>query len=205
MNAVELANLLGVHYNTIYNMIKKGELKAEKVGRKYEVDEVQAQRLIKAKDSYNLKLNRDAIINPTVETLESEKYKVSIELLENIKVIAEKYEIVLRAKDRKNLKLEDDAVKSRIEKIMNYDYTKKLIDNSKEICKLNEMIEIFKSIHQMSFHDKKQDVGIRKELRIIENESIQSNFLYTFDKLPTEFLEFEKEEDECSFSYHISD
>lgn len=49
MNAKELAKAVGVHHNTIYNMIKKGELKAEKKNKTYEVDENQAQKLIESK------------------------------------------------------------------------------------------------------------------------------------------------------------
>ncbi len=49
MNAKELANKLGVHYNTIYKKIKDGDLKANKVGKSYEVDDRDAYNLIQAK------------------------------------------------------------------------------------------------------------------------------------------------------------
>lgn len=46
MNAKELAQRIGVHENTIRNMIRDGRLKAEKKGKSYEVDKEQAQELI---------------------------------------------------------------------------------------------------------------------------------------------------------------
>ena len=46
MNAKELAEKSGMHENTIRNMIKRGELRAEKSGKSYEIEEKQAQELI---------------------------------------------------------------------------------------------------------------------------------------------------------------
>ncbi len=46
MNAKELAEKSGMHENTIRNMIKRGELRAVKSGKSYEIEEGQAQKLI---------------------------------------------------------------------------------------------------------------------------------------------------------------
>lgn len=57
MNAKELSKVVGVHHNTIYNMIRTGELKAYKKNKSYEVDEYQAQKLIQSKQLLNAEEN----------------------------------------------------------------------------------------------------------------------------------------------------
>lgn len=49
MNAKELATLLGVHPNTIYNMIRSGEIKAEKNGRSFYIPNEEIERLTQKK------------------------------------------------------------------------------------------------------------------------------------------------------------
>ena len=52
MNAKSLALVLGVHYNTIYTMIRSGEIKAIRKGRELIVDDDEVERL-KAKYTNN--------------------------------------------------------------------------------------------------------------------------------------------------------
>lgn len=45
MNAKEVATLLGVHPNTIYSMIREGNIKAEKKGRSFDIPQWQVDEL----------------------------------------------------------------------------------------------------------------------------------------------------------------
>ena len=54
MNAKEVAKLLGVHPNTVYNMIRSGEIKAEKKGRSFEIPESEVKQLKHSKGIENL-------------------------------------------------------------------------------------------------------------------------------------------------------
>jgi len=45
----EVAERLGMHYNTIYNYVKSGELKAIKFKKVYRIEEEELQRFIKNK------------------------------------------------------------------------------------------------------------------------------------------------------------
>lgn len=47
MNAKSLALILGVHYNTIYKMIRSGEIKAVRKGRELIVENNEVERLKK--------------------------------------------------------------------------------------------------------------------------------------------------------------
>ena len=46
MNAKEFAEKIGVNEKTVRNMIKRGDLKAIKVGKSYNIDEEQAKEII---------------------------------------------------------------------------------------------------------------------------------------------------------------
>ena len=46
MNAKEFAEKIGVNEKTVRNMIKRGDLKAIKVGKSYNIDEEQAREMI---------------------------------------------------------------------------------------------------------------------------------------------------------------
>lgn len=48
MNARELAALLQVHPNTIYNMIKSGEIIAQKSGRSFIIENDEVERILQA-------------------------------------------------------------------------------------------------------------------------------------------------------------
>jgi len=45
----EVANRLGMHYNTIYNYVRFGELKAIKFKKVYRIEEVELEKFIKNK------------------------------------------------------------------------------------------------------------------------------------------------------------
>lgn len=91
MNAKELAEKMGVHYNTIRKKIDKGELKATKKGRSYEIDDEQAFKLIREK-KYKLSSNEilfsmDIILNFLREE-ERECFRFFVQGMDKI---AEKY------------------------------------------------------------------------------------------------------------------
>lgn len=45
----QVAEILGVHRNTIYNMVVRGEIKAVKVGRDFRITEEEVKRLKEGK------------------------------------------------------------------------------------------------------------------------------------------------------------
>lgn len=45
----EVASRLGMHYNTIYNYVRSGELKAVKFKKVYRIEEEELQKFIKNK------------------------------------------------------------------------------------------------------------------------------------------------------------
>ena len=91
MNAKELANKLGVHYNTIYKKIKEGDLKANKVGKSYEVDDIDAYDLIQAKmfslSTKEIEFGMDVILN----FLKEERRSNFRFFLQDTESIVEKY------------------------------------------------------------------------------------------------------------------
>jgi len=46
----EVAKKLGLHYNTIYNYVRSGELKAIKFKKVYRIEEQELEKFIKSKE-----------------------------------------------------------------------------------------------------------------------------------------------------------
>lgn len=91
MNAKELAEKLGVHYNTIYKKIKAGDLNAKKMGKSYEVDDIDAYNLIQEKifslSTKEIEFGIDVILN----FLNEEKRSNFRFFLQGIEKILDKY------------------------------------------------------------------------------------------------------------------
>lgn len=76
MNAKELSELSGLHENTIRNMIKRGDLKAEKKGRFYEIDPLEAEGIILGRKYLSKKQDAISDTHYIVQQLELEKKEI---------------------------------------------------------------------------------------------------------------------------------
>lgn len=91
MNAKTLADKLGKHPNTIYKDIKSGKIKATKVGKSYEVDDIVAHNMI-VRHIYDKSSGvTDQVMNTLIEKLEEEKRRSFSEFLMHILPIAGEY------------------------------------------------------------------------------------------------------------------
>lgn len=91
INARELAEKLGKHPNTIYKDIRNGKIKANRVGKSYEIDDSLAHSMI-IRQIYDQSSNRtDQVINTLIEALEAEKRRSFGEFLMYIHPIAQDY------------------------------------------------------------------------------------------------------------------
>lgn len=91
MNAKTLADKLGKHPNTIYKDIKSGKIKATKVGKSYEVDEVVAHKMIVRHIYDKSNSVTEQVMSSLIDELEEEKGRSFSEFLMYIHPIAEKY------------------------------------------------------------------------------------------------------------------
>src|SRR5699024_859123 len=72
MNAREVAKLLGLHPNTVYNMIRDGEITANKVGRSYDIPDSEVKQLQHAKGMESLAKAQEQASMQLIVNLESE-------------------------------------------------------------------------------------------------------------------------------------
>lgn len=127
MNAKELAKASGLHFNTIYKMIKDGELKYRKVGNRYYVDDIQAERLIRAKnigvDRTNVKNTSQYILNILNDNMHMEDLKLLTAIVE----VAQYYkEVVLKIKEL-DLSVDDERVLPIIHRILETDAAEEIV------------------------------------------------------------------------------
>ena len=121
MNAKELAEKLGVHYNTIYKKIKAGDLNAKKIGKSYEVDDIDAYNLIQEKI---IKENQIKFFNDYIDRLKIADVEDMFEIEEYLKIFNEEFKNEYR------------------------DISKEEIDNSKSILpQLNNLLGIKRFNH----------------------------------------------------------
>lgn len=144
MNAKELAKASGLHFNTIYKMIKDGELKYRKVGNRYYVDDIQAERLIRAKEIGVDRVNTKETAKYILNILNNNMHMEDLKLLTSIVEVAQYYkEVVLKIKEL-NLSVDDERVIPIIHRVLETSpaeeivtYIKKREETSKVIREIN--------------------------------------------------------------------
>lgn len=72
MNAREVAKLLGVHANTVYSMIRNGEIEAVKEGRSYEIPQSEVNKLKHSKGIENLAVAQERAAYQLLVNIDSE-------------------------------------------------------------------------------------------------------------------------------------
>ena len=65
LNAVEVAEILNITKNTVYEMIKRGELPAYKVGRKIRIDKSDIENYINSQKNTSTKVSIIDNLEPT--------------------------------------------------------------------------------------------------------------------------------------------
>lgn len=158
MNAKELAKASGLHFNTVYKMIRSGELKCKKVGSRYYVDDIQAERLIRAKEIGTNKENVKETVDYVIGILEDNLHKNDILLLNSICKVSEEYKQVLEKIKDIGLSLDDREVIKILRKMLD-------TRASKEIKTfILEREEISKVVHEVEY--------IGKRYKDYEKESV---------------------------------
>lgn len=166
MNAIELANQTGLHKNTIYKMIQSGEIKAEKKGKSFQVNERQAKEAIYAKYSY---LKNKEVFNATQSLIDGIKQE-QIELFKTIMTLAEDvlidYDNEVERANEKYTKEEDR--KKYIEKIILH-----IIDDSS----FPDLFNAFGEFMSNDEYIKKLIITQRKQLAKNNPGSYEKHFL----------------------------
>lgn len=129
MNAKELANKLGVHYNTVYKKIKNGEIEAKKIGKTYEVDNYIAQKMIVDKISENMHKQMNRQIGFIIGFLNEKKI--------------EEFEMLMQSMDSfsNNFKEDSKCLKDEITSKRTEEGEIKLIINTSKRDYINQEIE----------------------------------------------------------------
>lgn len=80
MTVKESADFLGVHTNTIYDWIKEGRLKADKVGKSYKIDHMSVHELAMAKSTVDKEkqvlIGIELVRKEYEETLDTQGFKI---------------------------------------------------------------------------------------------------------------------------------
>lgn len=91
MNAREVAMFLDLHPNTVYNMIRDGEIEAFKKGRSYEIPREEVERLLSKQD-----IDRDVEKEMAIKELMLE---IDLEMKSRLHRIHEVYETIEKYSD----------------------------------------------------------------------------------------------------------
>ena len=165
MNAKELAKAVGVHHNTIYNMIKKGELKAEKKNKTYEVDEKQAQKLIASKRLLKAEENASTGVDEVITLMKENQRQTFLKIIKSINDFNDTFnKIVNNSKDGdmpmldELLKMADDiSFENLIYFTRNFDENREMIWNLENI-KDKYSIENYHSNNTKRMKEKYQEL-----------------------------------------------
>lgn len=135
MNAKELAKAVGVHHNTIYNMIKKGELKAEKKNKTYEVDEDQAQKLITSKRLLKAEENASTGVDEVITLIKENQRQTFLKIIEYcMSFSAAINSIVNNGKDINDISTQKELLKIADDPIFEYlSYLIKSFEENKDM------------------------------------------------------------------------
>ena len=195
MNAKELAEASGLHFNTIYNMIKSGELKCKKVGKRYVIDNIQAERLIRAKEigtnKSNAKYSSEYVLNILYEQL----HENDVNLLNAISKIANDYEVVLLKIKELDLSLDDKRVISIIGKLFKTESFLSMNDYISQRERVKKVINGVESIERTysDYEEKESSKKIKERYeKMSDNKGKKVVYEHTYIQgwhLGSEFLE----------------
>jgi excisionase family DNA binding protein len=197
MNAKELAKASGLHYNTIYNMIKNGELKVEKIGKRYKIDDAQAQRLIQAKELCRVENNSYNSSDVIIKVLDEEMHQAHIKYLQAIQETAKLYNALIENVEKKNKSLDDPDVKEKLEMILQTNEAGRVYIFGKKIEELNDLVYKLEEIKYDYEDIENAPREIKKRYEQISNNtngykiSKPSERSLCIDYIHEDFLEFD--------------
>lgn len=127
MNAKEFAQKIGVNEKTVRNMIKRGDLKATKVGKSFNIDEEQAKEMILSSMLDSRIGSTLGTFNASLAMLEKDKQDIFEDIFKSFSEFDsnEDRAITIDKFDKSNV----------IEKIAMYDVINKEISNLKKTIK----------------------------------------------------------------------
>lgn len=132
MNAKELAQKTGLHYNTVYKMIKEGFIKAERVGKSYIVDDEEAARFIKIRIPYV----EEQIEISSANTINDKLKQDQVELILKIALLSKNF----TDEFYENIKeYEKDLEKIEVEKVLSITEKPIFIELIKKFKKYDEI------------------------------------------------------------------
>lgn len=159
MNAKEVAKILGIHPNTVYTMIREGEIEAVKSGRSYEIPQSEVDSLLKSKEYRDLSVSRERASNQLIVNVNSE-IEAYLSLIEGYS------NQLVNESERSGLKLNDYEERRRIYEDEKHSPMRYIVDLSKEIDRL----ETFKSNLQ-------HEINVAGETNTIEKVQNRFRFL----------------------------
>ncbi|RDY22431.1 DNA-binding protein [Romboutsia maritimum] len=155
VNAREFAKATGMHFNTVYKMIKRGEIEAIKEGKSYIIPSNEVEKYTKTISNELLK-NAESKLNAYIEL----QQKAEEFLKDDIGHLITDFKDVIKInKNNKNI-IHDEELYENIELIKvgieniektreHYNFISEIIKEQKELCKQIEATnEMIKNVYQ---------------------------------------------------------
>lgn len=169
VNAKEVAKLLDIHPNTIYNLIREGKIKAEKKGRSFDIPQSEVDTLRHSKGKENL-----------AQAQERAAYQLIVNINSEIEADLSMIQFHSRHLERH---LEVHGIKEGDHSNETYEKRRKLYEEN-ETSPLKSIVDISKNIARLE--------NLKVELEKIANDAEKDN---SFDKSLDNWKEFIQEPD----------
>ncbi|SEG88983.1 DNA binding domain-containing protein, excisionase family [Bacillus sp. ok061] len=163
MNAKEVAKMLGAHPNTIYKMIKNGEIKAVKQGKSFDIPSIEVNKLMVSKHSVDTNKETEKGAYALIQHFENKMYSEFSRIAIDCYGVAQDFLKMKNEEDiYKRIEMESDIQNGRyfidlLETVEKYISYKKMCERLKETAEdplLHESLE-----EQVAWHNALQ-VGL---------------------------------------------